>query len=202
MSNPSGTVTNVNVTNATINCVSTPFNIGGTVTNLVGSGLVLQNNLAGDLPVSGGSYAFSAPSGSSYAVSVKTQPTNPTQVCTVANPTGTVPNGPVTNLAVSCTCSPYCPQVLVLAGTTSPTANHLAARFAPGGSWVSTRLTGLTQSGTGLAMLDDGTAVGLVRNNTDNLLKYTVFNGSWSALANVGAAVTTRARPSFLVHSP
>ena len=197
VSNPSGTVTNVNVTNATINCVSTPFNIGGTVTNLVGSGLVLQNNLAGDLPVSGGSYAFSAPSGSSYAVSVKTQPTNPTQVCTVANPTGTVPNGPVTNLAVSCTCSPYCPQVLVLAGTTSPTANHLAARFAPGGSWVSTRLTGLTQSGTGLAMLDDGTAVGLVRNNTDNLLKYTVFNGSWSPLANVGAAVTTRARPSL-----
>ena len=195
VSNSSGTVTNVNVTNATINCVSTPFNIGGTVTNLVGSGLVLQNNLAGDLAVSGPSYAFSAPSGSAYSVSVKTQPTNPTQVCTVANPTGTVPNGPVTNIAVSCTCSPYCPQVLILAGTT--TASHLAARYAPGGSWDTTRLTGVTQSGPGLALLDDGTAVGLVRNNTDNLLRYTVFNGSWSAFADVAAGVTTRAKPSL-----
>lgn len=197
VSNSSGTVTNVNVTNATINCVTTSFNIGGTVTGLVGSGLVLQNNLGSDLPVSGASYSFSAPSGSAYSVTVRTQPTNPTQVCTVSNPTGTVPNGPVTNIGVTCTCSPYCPQVLVLAGTTSPTANHLVGRFAPGGSWVTSRLSGVTQSGTGLALLDDGTAVGLVRNSGDDLLKYTRFTGSWSALANLATGVTTRSRPSL-----
>lgn len=196
VSNASGTVTNVNVTNATISCVSTPFNIGGTVSGLVGSGLVLQNNLGPDLGVSGSSYSFSAPSGSAYSVTVKTQPTNPTQVCTVANATGTVPNGNVTNIDVSCTCSPYCPQVLILAGTTSLTAGHVVGRYAPGGSWAISRLTGATQSGPSLAMLDDGSAVGLVRNNGDDLLKQTRFTSSWSALTNLSAGVTTRAKPS------
>ena len=134
--NASGTVTNVNVTNVNISCVSTPFNIGGTITGLVGSGLVLQNNLGVDLPVSGSSWSVSALSGSGYSVIVKTQPTNPTQVCVVANPTGTVPNGDVTNINLTCTCSPYCPQVLLLAGTKSTTAGHIAARYAPGRTWA------------------------------------------------------------------
>ena len=177
--------------------MSTNFNIGGTVTGLVGSGLVLQNNLAGDLSVAGASYTFSAASGTNYSVTVKTQPTNPTQVCTVANATGTVPNGDVTNIAVTCTCSPYCPQVLLLAGTKSTTAGHIAARYAPGGSWAITRLPGVTQSGTGLALLDDGTGVALVRNNANDLLKYTRWTGTWSALADVGPGVTTRGKPSI-----
>ncbi|MDP1823928.1 MAG: hypothetical protein Q8L48_11825 [Archangium sp.] len=197
VSNGSGTVTNVNVTNVSINCVSTVFTIGGPVTGLVGSGLVLQNNGAGNLAVSGSSYTFNAASGSAYSVSVLTQPTNPTQVCTVSNATGTVPNGNVTNIGVSCTCSPYCPQVLLLAGTKSLTAGHLAARYAPGGTWALTRLTGTTQSGTGLAILDDGTGVGLVQNNVDNVLKYTRFTSSWAALADVGTAITTRGKPSL-----
>ncbi|MHB8875294.1 MAG: hypothetical protein ACYC8T_16535 [Myxococcaceae bacterium] len=200
VANSSGTVTNVNVTNVTVTCVSTSFRVGGTITGLVGSGLVLQNNGGGDLALSPGAaaYSFSVPSGTAYSVSVLTQPANPTQVCTVAMATGTVPNGDVSDVAVTCTCSPYCPQVLLLAGTRSVTAGHIAGRYAPGGAWTTTRLTGSTQSGTGLAMLDDGTGVGLVRNYSDDKLKYTLRSSTaWSALADVGTAVTTRGKPSI-----
>ncbi len=200
VANHTGSVSNVNVTNATISCVSSPFTIGGPITGMVGTGLVLQNNGANDVTpaASATSYSFSAVSGTPYAVTVKTQPTNPTQVCTVAMPTGTVPNGDVTNLAVNCTCSPYCPRIVVLAGTKSLTAGHVAANSIPGGAWTVARLAGTTQSGTALAMLDDGTSVALVRNNVDDALKFTRWSGAtWSALADVGAGVTTQGKPSL-----
>lgn len=200
VANPGGTVANVNITNVSINCVSTPFSVGGTVSGLVGSGLVLQNNLGPDLPIAttATNWSVSALSGAAYAVTVKTQPTNPTQVCTVANPTGNVPNADVTNLAVTCTCSPYCPRVVVLAGTTSLTAGHVAASYVPStGTWTAARIAGTTQSGTGLAILNDGSVVGLVRNNTDDLLKYTRWTGTWSALTNIAAGVTARSKPGL-----
>ncbi len=73
---------------------------------LTGSGLVIQNNGGGDVALSGsGTFAFAAPllSGAAYNVTVKTQPTNPWQTCTVAGGSGTVTN---TNVSVQITCAP------------------------------------------------------------------------------------------------
>ena len=53
------------------------FTVGGTVSGLAGSGLVLQNNGANDLSISAdGTFSFTArvANGGSYAVTVKTQP--------------------------------------------------------------------------------------------------------------------------------
>ena len=86
------------------------YTVGGTVTGLAGTGLVLQNNGGDDLPVtSDGAFTFATPiaSGSSYSVTVKTQPTTPSQTCVVANATGTMASNDITNVAVTCTTNTY-----------------------------------------------------------------------------------------------
>jgi len=82
------------------------YSIGGTVSGLVpGSSLVLQNNMGDDLLITAdGNFTFpvSLEDGSDYSVTVKTQPTIPTQFCTVTNGTGTLAGADVTNVAVNC----------------------------------------------------------------------------------------------------
>lgn len=79
-----------------------PFTIGGSITGLTGSGLVLRNNGGDDKTITAdGSYTFatSVANGGSYNVSVLTHPTS--QVCTVANASGSA-GANVTNANVSC----------------------------------------------------------------------------------------------------
>jgi hypothetical protein len=90
------------------------FTVGGTVTGLVGVGLELE--LAAEGPPgtpatttlrrsANGPFTFSFTrlvSGNPYQVRVKTQPTNPAQVCTVANASGTIEDANVTNVEVHC----------------------------------------------------------------------------------------------------
>lgn len=88
------------------------FTVGGTVSGLEGSGLVLVNNDGDEQPITAdGSYAFATlfASGATYEVTVKTQPSYPAaeQECTVTNGTGTVADANVTNVEVSCTSNEY-----------------------------------------------------------------------------------------------
>ena len=66
---------------------STTYTIGGRISGLTGTGLVLQDNGGDDLSVAAGATSFTFPtalaSGSSYNVTVLTQPSNPAQTCTV-----------------------------------------------------------------------------------------------------------------------
>jgi 6-phosphogluconolactonase len=82
------------------------YMIGGTVTGLTGSGLVLQNNGGGDLAVSAaaGAFTFTAglANGAAYAVTVKTQPSSPAQDCVVYGSSGTVAGA---NVSVGVFCS-------------------------------------------------------------------------------------------------
>jgi hypothetical protein len=82
------------------------FNVGGSVTGLIGSGLVLQNNTGNNLTISGSGnvpFTFTTPltTNVTYTVTVLTQPTVPTQTCSVVNGTGTI-NGNVTNVQITC----------------------------------------------------------------------------------------------------
>lgn len=86
---------------------STPatFTVGGTVSGLSGPGLVLQSNFGGDLAISAsGSFTFSTrlPSGSTFVVGIKTQPTSATQDCQVANGIGTIAAANVNTVLVTC----------------------------------------------------------------------------------------------------
>src|SRR6266850_2374091 len=83
------------------------YTVGGTVSGLTGTGLVLQNNGGNDLAVSAnGAFTFltALKKGQSYSVTVRTQPSG--QSCTVANGTGSV-SANVTNVAVTCVTDAY-----------------------------------------------------------------------------------------------
>jgi len=81
-----------------------PFTIGGTISGLTGSGLVLQNNGGDNLAVAANasSFAFAAAlaNGTPYDVSVLTQPSG--QTCSVQGGSATAVAN-VANVAISCT---------------------------------------------------------------------------------------------------
>jgi len=84
------------------------YTIGGVVSGLSGSGLVLQTAGAGTVAVSSTGpfqFATSVTDGTAYAVTVRAQPTNPSQICSVykATASGTVTGANVTNVKVACT---------------------------------------------------------------------------------------------------
>jgi hypothetical protein len=79
--------------------------IGGTVTGLAGNGLVLLLNGSSALPISAnGTFAFGTTitAGNPYAVTIGTQPSQPSQTCVMVNGSGTVGDGDVTNVVVHC----------------------------------------------------------------------------------------------------
>jgi 6-phosphogluconolactonase (cycloisomerase 2 family) len=86
------------------------FPISGTVSGLVGAGLVLQDNGGDDLPVAaaGGAdvpftFATQLLAGDPWAVTVRVQPGAPAQACTVLRGgSGTIQAAPVTGLLVDC----------------------------------------------------------------------------------------------------
>ncbi len=99
-----GTAT-ANVTSIQVVCAPI-FNIGGSVSGLLGTGLTLQDNGGDNLVVAGTgnvNFTFATPllSGATYTVTILTQPTTPVQTCSLANATGTV-NGNVTNVNIIC----------------------------------------------------------------------------------------------------
>lgn len=80
-----------------------PFTVGGTVSGLTGTGLVMQNNAGDNLAVAADatSFAFATrvANGATYGVSVLAQPAG--QTCTVQSGSGTV-TANVANVAVVC----------------------------------------------------------------------------------------------------
>ena len=84
------------------------FTVGGTVSGLTGSGLVLQyvsGNVSSSLTISSnGSFVFSphVANNTAYSVSVATQPVNPSQTCSVSNGSGTLAGADVTTVTVNC----------------------------------------------------------------------------------------------------
>src|SRR5213594_41529 len=104
VTNGSGTAT-ANVTGVQISCAAT-YTVGGAVSGLQGAGLTLQDNGGDDLKISGTgtvnfTFATTLLAGANYAVTIKTQPTNPSQTCVVSNGSGTIV-GSVSNVQVSC----------------------------------------------------------------------------------------------------
>jgi hypothetical protein len=85
------------------NSVPQSFPIGGTITGLVGSGLVLQLGQNTVSVSKNGAFTFpdSVSAGTTYSVAVETQPSNPTQSCTVGDGSGVV-SGPITTIQVVC----------------------------------------------------------------------------------------------------
>ena len=110
VANAAGTVGGANVANVAVTCTINTYSVGGSVGGLIGSGLVLQDNGGNDLAVAAnGSFVFSTAvaSGAGYTVTVKTQPTSPSQACVVANAAGMVGGANVATVAITCTTNTY-----------------------------------------------------------------------------------------------
>jgi len=81
------------------------YTVGGTVSGLSGSGLVLASNTGETVNVSAdGAFSFKTtfPDGSPYYVLVLTQPETPIQTCVANNGSGTIQSGNVTGITVTC----------------------------------------------------------------------------------------------------
>ena len=116
------------ITNVVVTCGST---IGGTLSGLSGSGLVLQDNGGDNLTVAAGAgtFSFATPvaSGGAYAVTILTQPAD--QTCAVTNGKGSVAAPKVISVAITCG-----PPSYTVGGT----------------------ITGLTSTGNTLVLQDNG----------------------------------------------
>ncbi len=103
-----GTMPAAPVTRVAVTCSDQPYTLGGAISGLSSAGLVLANG-ADQLTVASGSTEFTMPTavdfGSSYAVTVATQPAGMT--CTVSAAAGTMPATNVATVAVACADQSY-----------------------------------------------------------------------------------------------
>jgi len=83
----------------------TDYSLSGNLFGLMGTEVVLQNNAGDDLILNAnGPFTFNGTinGGSSYNVTVLTQPTNPSQTCTITNASGTNVSSNITDVTVTC----------------------------------------------------------------------------------------------------
>ena len=127
-----GTVVASNITTVVVACKPNSFTIGGTVSGLsTGASVTLLDNGADSLAVTvNGKFTFKTPvaSGSTYNVTVGTQPTGET--CTVTGGTGTVGTANVTTVKVVCASS----GTFTIGGTLSGLNAGLAVTLLDNGS--------------------------------------------------------------------
>lgn len=104
VTNPSGTATNINVSNVSVNCVPN-ITLGGSISGLAtGNIVILQNNTDSIASAGNGPFVFArtVAIGAHYNVEVVTTPSS--QSCTVSNGAGTVAVGSsnISNVQITC----------------------------------------------------------------------------------------------------
>lgn len=180
VSGGSGTVGTAAVTSVTVTCAPIGFTVGGSVSGLAATGLVLANG-TDTVTVASGATGFTLPTavaqGASYMVTVQTQPAG--EHCSLTSSTGTIAGANVTNVAVACAAVSHSlggsisglPSAgLVLANGSdrvSPAAGALSFTFATpvaeGGAYavsVQTQPTGATCSvGSGIGTMGTSNVV-------------------------------------------
>ena len=197
VANGSG-VAMANVTDIQVTCASATiwYSVGGTVSGLSGSGLVLQDNGGDDLAVSGnGSFTFDTrvASGSAYSVTVLSNPSGPAQLCAVTNGSGTAAAN-VTNVQVACSTVATSPgQWTWMGGSSTPNAVGIygasgapSAGNMPGGrvwacSWTDLAGNFWLFGGWGIAQANNA------QGELGDLWEYS--NGQWAWMGGPNEAV-------------
>ena len=108
VSNGHGTMPAANLTGVTVTCSANAYTLGGSISGLAHSGLMLTDG-TDTMTVSPGSPSFTLPTavafGTHYQVSVATQPTN--SFCSVSGGSATMPAANVTSVSVTCSITAY-----------------------------------------------------------------------------------------------
>ncbi len=212
VANGSGTMGAAAVTNVAVNCTALPNALGGTVTGLTGSGLVLSVGSQGlTVPANASSFTFSTglTEGTSYNVTVQTQPTG--QTCSVSNGSGTMGTSAVNNVAVTCSSN-----LFTLGGAITPymsgvsitlTSNGQSATYTSFGLASVTPFTFATPiaSGTAYNVTVATQPVGYtctVSNGSGTIVSANVTNVAVNCVGNqytLGGTVTGLTSPVTLV---
>lgn len=124
------------------------YTVGGTVSGLSGTGLILQNNGGDNLAINAsGPFTFATPirQGNGYSVTVMTQPGSPQQTCSVGSGSGTVGAGNVTSVTIACATDTF----VLSARVTGLTGSGLV--ISNGSDRVTTNADGTFAFGTPIA---------------------------------------------------
>ncbi len=105
-----GQIGGADVENVQVSCLTDYYSVGGEVSGLEGTGLILELNNAQPLPIDlDGPFVFPAAlvGGSAYLVTIVGSPVGPAQTCTLANAGGYLNGEPVNNVLASCETNLY-----------------------------------------------------------------------------------------------
>jgi len=191
ITNGSGTAS-ANVSSIQVTCTTTTYTIGGTVSGLTGTGLVLQDNGGNNLAVSAsGSFTFSTAiaSGAAYSVTVFTQPTG--QSCTVTNGSGTA-SANVSNVQVSCIAN----ATYTIGGTVSGLTGTGLVLQNNGGNNKAVSASGSFTFSTAVA---SGSTYGVTVFTQPTGQSCTVTSGSGTANANVSNVQVTCSTTTYTI---
>lgn len=148
----------VNVTVVTGDII---FPVSGTVAGLQGTGLQIEETYTSAYSVMdvNAPFGFAVLDGASYNVVVASQPSNPTQLCTVTNGTGVVNGGPVTNVEVicagGCPTDPYEPDDSLSVASALPTLATDLEGCSDNDDWFSADLATWTSLDVAIAFDHD-----------------------------------------------
>jgi 6-phosphogluconolactonase (cycloisomerase 2 family) len=192
----SGKIGSGAVTGVAISCVTTAFQVGGTINGLSSAGLVLTDNGGNALTVASGatSFVFTMPlaSGAAYSVAVGTQPSSPAEQCAVANGSGSVAHSNVSSVIVTCVAVGR--FVYIANSSDDANANGDVAAFAIDQS------TGTLTAVTGSPFLADNQPTAVLVEHTDQFVYVTNGHSSdvslFSPDAVTGALTLKHSYPS------
>jgi 6-phosphogluconolactonase (cycloisomerase 2 family) len=172
---------------------------------MVGSGMVLQNNGGDDLSISANSsfsFAMQLTDGAAYSVTVKTQPTNPSQTCTVSNGSATVNGARVVSVVVNCVTGPTSVAV-------DPSGKFAYATNTNGtiSAYTINQTTGALTAGTAVAAgtypssitVDPSGKFAYVANMGDNTISTYTIDPTYGTLTVLGTAVAAGTSPSSII---
>lgn len=194
VSQGSGVISVADVANVVITCSVQSFSLGGTITGLANSGLVLGNG-ADSVAVLSGASDFTLPSqvayASSYAVSVQTQP--PGLACSVSQGSGLMPAAAVSTVMVACTDQPFS-----IAGSIAGLGNNAGLTLTNGADTV-TVAVGATSFAMPLPVVY-GSTYSVAVGSSPAGLTCSVANGSGTmGAANVTAVAVTCADEAYSI---
>ncbi|HEY0745288.1 MAG TPA: choice-of-anchor tandem repeat GloVer-containing protein [Steroidobacteraceae bacterium] len=191
VSNGAGTMGSAAVTNITVTCSANMYTVGGSITGLTASGLVLLDNGGDAIPVSANATQFTMNTGvaygSAYTVTVRTPPMG--LVCSVSNGTGIMGAADVTSVSIGCV--PNFTLLYSFAGSLSDGADpyHSLIQASDGDFYGTTLAGGTSNAGTIFKITPSGTETllysfagtpyaGLVQGSDGNVYGTTASGGS------------------------
>lgn len=161
------------------------YSIGGSISGLASSGLVLQNNGSDDLTIASGStsFTFATLVSGAYSVTIKTQPTGYT--CTVNSASGTASTN-VSNVSISCQCGSLLSGTIQGCNLSLATNVTTLAGNATSGSVDGTGTSASFNSPYGITT--DGTNLYIADTNSYAIRKIVISSGVVSTLAGSGSS--------------